>query len=122
MAMYCLPLTVYVIGPAATDLPSIVCHSSLPLRASRATNCPSRPPANNTSEAVVRTPPSVDAAERRKSQALLPVFGSMARTAEYTSSPRDPPLGNGPANPWPSWNSGGAWSFQYVDELFSQVG
>ena len=50
------------IGPADTDGPRFVSHRSLASRASSARNWPSRPPANNTFEAVVSTPPSVDGA------------------------------------------------------------
>ena len=79
--MYCLPLTMYVIGPAETDGPRLVSHSSLPSRASRATNCPSRPPANKRFEAVVSTPPSVEGADRRNDHFRSPVFGSIATMA-----------------------------------------
>ena len=39
-------------GPAETDGPRLVSHSSLPSRASKATNWPSRPPPNRTFDAV----------------------------------------------------------------------
>src|SRR5579872_3710374 len=77
----CLPLTMYVIGPAETDGPRFVSHNSFPSRASSATNCPSRPPANNRLDAVVRTPPSVDGADRRNDHFLSPVLGSIATMA-----------------------------------------
>ena len=41
-----LALTMYVTVPAETEGPRFVSHSSFPSRASSATNCPSRPPAN----------------------------------------------------------------------------
>ena len=98
---YCLPFTAYVIGPAATDGPRFVCHNSLPLRASSAKNDPSRPPLNNMSDAVVSTPVSVDGAESLWVHRFMPVFGSIAWMALWTSSVAAPGRGKTPVNPAP---------------------
>src|ERR1700733_6057051 len=117
MLTYCFPLTIYVIGPAETDGPRFVSHSSLPSRASSATNCPSRPPANNKFEAVVRTPPSVEGADNLKVHFRWLVFGSIAMIELNTSSPPPPRPGPPPVKLLPSSNSGGASFFLYILEL-----
>src|SRR5215471_17798637 len=93
-------------GPAETDGPRLVSHSSLPSRASRATNWPSRPPANNIFEAVVSTPPSVDGADMRKVHLRCLVFGSMAMMELNTSSVALLRPGLVPVKLWPSQDSG----------------
>src|ERR1700681_1575089 len=98
--MYCLPLTWYVMGPEETEGPRLVSHSSLPSRASRATNCPSRPPPNKTFDAVVRIPPSIEGADIRKGHLRFPVFGSIATIELKTSSVVAPPRGNVPVKLW----------------------
>src|SRR5580704_4189498 len=111
MLRYCLPLTMYVIGPAETEGPRFVSHSNLPSPAFNATNCPSRPPANNTFDAVVRTPPSVDGTDSLNVHLRSPVFGSIATIELKTSSPAPPRPGPPPVKLLPSSNSGGASLF-----------
>src|SRR6185369_8488954 len=109
-------------GPADTEGPRLVSHNSLPSRASKATNWPSRPPPNSTFDAVVKIPPSVEGADNLKVHLRSPVLGSIAMMELNTSSVVAPPRGNAPVKPWPSWNSGGSSPFTYVLELFSQAG
>src|SRR5215467_2803826 len=108
-------------GPADTDGPRFVSQSNLPSRASSATNCPSRPPANNTFDLVVSTPLSVEGADNLNVHLRSPVAGSMAMIELKTSSPVTPPAGPSPMKP-PLPNSGGSSLFRYLLELFSHAG
>src|SRR5262245_46286973 len=108
-------------GPAETEGPRFVSHSNLPSRASSATNWPSRPPANNTFDAVVSTPLSVEGADNRNVHLRLLVLGSIAMIELNTSAPVAPPAGPCPMKP-PLPNTGGSSLFRYLLELFSHAG
>src|SRR5215469_8505563 len=117
MLTYWWPPAENVAGPAETEAPRRVLHTAVPLAASNATNCPSRPPANNRLLAVVRTPPSVDGAERRKVHLRWPVVGFMAMMELKVSSLSLPAFGKSPMNILPSWYSGGSSPLMYVVEV-----
>src|SRR5438477_4213 len=74
-------------GPAITTPPTVALQSNAPVRASSARKYPSRPPANSTSEAVVRMPLSVTLGIL-SSHFRSPVKGSRARMAPYPVSDR----------------------------------
>src|SRR4030095_13619980 len=103
-------------GPADTDGPRFVSHSDLPSRAYIATDCPSRPPSNNTFDLVVSTPLSVDGADSLNVHLRSLVAGSIAMIELKTSSPVAPPAGPSPMKP-PLPNTGGSSLFRYLLEL-----
>src|SRR3954469_5979023 len=77
---YCSPPCCQVTGGATTPEPVWNCHSTLPVLASAAFSKPSGVPQNTRLPPVVNTPPH-SGALFFTSQTILPLFGSIARSA-----------------------------------------